>query len=73
MSEPLPTRDHALVEEASAACRRESGGGTTVADIERASDEAERRLVARHAGVRFVFLDPTPGDERARAEAHRPE
>ncbi|MGY1654014.1 cation diffusion facilitator family transporter [Geodermatophilus sp. SYSU D01119] len=45
----------------------------TVADIERASDEAERRLVARHGGVRFVFLDPTPGDGRARAEAHRPE
>ena len=45
----------------------------TVADIERASDEAERRLVARHDGVRFVFLDPTPGDGRARAEAHRPE
>ncbi len=45
----------------------------TVADIERASDEAERRLVARHGGVRFVFLDPTPGDGRARAEARRPE
>jgi cation diffusion facilitator family transporter len=45
----------------------------TVADIERASDEAERRLVAQHDGVRFVFLDPTPGDGRARAEAHRPE
>jgi cation diffusion facilitator family transporter len=45
----------------------------TVADIERASDEAERRLVARHGGVRFVFLDPTPGDGRARAEVHRPE
>ncbi|MGY1785410.1 cation diffusion facilitator family transporter [Geodermatophilus sp. SYSU D00698] len=47
--------------------------GATVADVERASDEAERRLVARHGGVRFVFLDPTPGDGRARAEAHRPE
>jgi len=45
----------------------------TVADVERASDEAERRLVARHGGVRVVFLDPTPGDGRARAEAHRPE
>ncbi|MGY1609845.1 cation diffusion facilitator family transporter [Geodermatophilus sp. SYSU D00700] len=45
----------------------------TVADVERASDEAERRLVARHGGVRFVFLDPTPGDGRARAEADRPE
>lgn len=40
----------------------------TVADVERASDEAERRLVARHPGVRYVFLDPTPGDGRARAE-----
>jgi cation diffusion facilitator family transporter len=40
----------------------------TVADVERASDEAERRLVRRHPGVRYVFLDPTPGDGRARAE-----
>jgi cation diffusion facilitator family transporter len=46
---------------------------STVADIERIADEAERRLVARHAGVRYVFLDPTPGDGRARAEAHRPD
>jgi cation diffusion facilitator family transporter len=37
----------------------------TVADIERAADEAERRLVARHPGVRYVFLDPTPGRGRA--------
>jgi len=44
----------------------------TVADIERAADEAERRLVARHEGVRYVFLDPTRGDGRARARAHRP-
>jgi cation diffusion facilitator family transporter len=42
----------------------------TVADVERASDEAERRLVARHQGVRYVFLDPTPGDGRARADVH---
>ena len=41
----------------------------TVADIERASDEAERRLVARHSGVKYVFLDPTPGDGRARVRA----
>jgi cation diffusion facilitator family transporter len=41
----------------------------TVADIERASDEAERRLVARHPGVRYVFLDPTPGDGRAQVTA----
>jgi cation diffusion facilitator family transporter len=45
---------------------------TTVADIERAADEAERRLVARHEGVRYVFLDPTAGDGRARARAYRP-
>ncbi|WP_199589383.1 cation diffusion facilitator family transporter [Blastococcus sp. TF02A-26] len=45
----------------------------TVADVERASDEAERRLVARHGGVRYVFLDPTPGDGRARAQVHEPE
>ncbi|MCW2700878.1 MAG: Cation diffusion facilitator family transporter [Blastococcus sp.] len=44
----------------------------TVADVERASDEAERRLVARHEGVRYVFLDPTAGDGRAQAQAHRP-
>jgi cation diffusion facilitator family transporter len=42
-------------------------------DIERISDEAEQRLVARHEGVRYVFLDPTAGDGRARAQVHRPE
>jgi cation diffusion facilitator family transporter len=47
--------------------------GATVADIERASDEAERRLVARHPGVRYVFLDPTPGDGRAQVAAPSPE
>src|SRR5215218_8336045 len=31
----------------------------TADDIERTSDEAERRLVSRHEGVRYVFLDPT--------------
>ena len=41
----------------------------TVADVERASDEAERRLVARYPGVRYVFLDPTPGDGRAQVAA----
>jgi cation diffusion facilitator family transporter len=46
---------------------------STVADIEAVADEAERRLVARHAGVRYVFLDPTRGDGSARAEAHRPD
>jgi cation diffusion facilitator family transporter len=43
---------------------------STVADIERIADEAERRLVARHPGVRYVFLDPTAGDGRARADVH---
>jgi cation diffusion facilitator family transporter len=46
---------------------------STVADIERVADEVEKRLVARHEGVRYVFLDPTAGDGRARAEAHRPD
>jgi cation diffusion facilitator family transporter len=41
----------------------------TVADIERAADDAERRLVARHPGVKYVFLDPTPGDGKARVRA----
>ena len=34
----------------------------TANDIEQAADEAERRLVARHSGVRYVFLDPTTSD-----------
>jgi len=42
---------------------------STVADLERAADQAERRLVARHPGVRYVFLDPTPGDGRAQVAA----
>ena len=46
---------------------------STVADIERIADEVEKRLVAKHEGVRYVFLDPTPGDGRARAEAHHPD
>ena len=33
----------------------------TGADIEAASDEAERRLRARYPGIRYVFLDPTRG------------
>jgi cation diffusion facilitator family transporter len=45
----------------------------TVADIERAADEAERRLVARHPAVRYVFLDPTHGDRRARVRAPEPD
>lgn len=31
------------------------------AEIEEASDEAERRLRAHYAGIRYVFLDPTRG------------
>ncbi|HEY4630398.1 MAG TPA: cation transporter, partial [Blastococcus sp.] len=42
----------------------------TADDIEQTSDEAERRLVARHEGVRYVFLDPTAGDDRARMQSH---
>jgi len=42
----------------------------TADDIEQVADEAERRLVGRHEGVRYVFLDPTAGDGRARATAH---
>jgi cation diffusion facilitator family transporter len=45
---------------------------STVADIERVADDAERRLVERHPGVRYVFLDPTRGDGRARADVHPP-
>lgn len=44
----------------------------TVADIERAADEAEKRLVGRHSGVRYVFLDPT-ARRGAQLEARRPE
>jgi len=44
----------------------------TAGDIERISDEAEQRLVARHEGVRYVFLDPTAGNT-ARAQVHLPE
>jgi cation diffusion facilitator family transporter len=45
----------------------------TANDIEQTADEAERRLVARHDGVRYVFLDPTAGDGHAQVQAHRPE
>jgi hypothetical protein len=38
-----------------------------------AHGRGERRLVARHEGVRHVFLDATSGDGRARVEVHRPE
>jgi hypothetical protein len=33
----------------------------TGAQIEAASDDAERRLRARCPGIRYVFLDPTRG------------
>jgi cation diffusion facilitator family transporter len=42
-------------------------------EIERISDEAEQRLLARHEGIRYVFLDPTAGDGRARAQVHQPD
>src|SRR5215218_4931025 len=40
-------------------------------DIERISDEAEQRLLSRHEGVRYVFLDPTAG-HTARAQVRLP-
>jgi cation diffusion facilitator family transporter len=46
---------------------------STVADVERIADEVEKRLVERHEGVQYVFLDPTRGDRPARAQAHRPD
>jgi cation diffusion facilitator family transporter len=46
---------------------------STVADVERTADEVEKRLVQRHEGVQYVFLDPTRGDRPARAQAHRPD
>jgi cation diffusion facilitator family transporter len=45
----------------------------TAGDIERISDEAERRLVSRHEGVRYVFLDPTAGDGKAQAQVQPPQ
>ena len=35
--------------------------GASGAEIEAASDEAERRLRARYSAIRYVFLDPTRG------------
>ncbi len=44
----------------------------SAADIERAADEAERRLRSTFPGVRDVFLDPTPSaDKRIRADEDR--
>jgi cation diffusion facilitator family transporter len=45
----------------------------TADDIEQAADEAERRLVSRHEGVRYVFLDPTKSDRHAQVHAHGPD
>ncbi|MCU1612955.1 MAG: Cation diffusion facilitator family transporter [Frankiales bacterium] len=47
--------------------------GATATDIERTADEAERRLVEEYDGVRYVFLDPTAANARARMQAHRPD
>jgi divalent metal cation (Fe/Co/Zn/Cd) transporter len=33
----------------------------SAAEVEAASDEAERRLRARYPAIRYVFLDPTRG------------
>ena len=41
------------------AAKVEFADGCTTDDVERAADEAERRLVARYPGVEQVFLDPT--------------
>lgn len=44
----------------------------SAADIERAADEAERRLRASFPGVRYVFLDPTPSaDESIQADGSK--
>jgi cation diffusion facilitator family transporter len=39
-------------------------GAYAAADIERAADDAERRLRSLFPGVRYVFLDPTPSAGR---------
>jgi cation diffusion facilitator family transporter len=41
------------------AAKVEFADDATADDIERTADEAERRMIARHPGVRHVFLDPT--------------
>ena len=43
----------------------------TGAQIEAASDEAERRLRARFSGIRYVFLDPTRGRSGGNPPADR--
>jgi cation diffusion facilitator family transporter len=52
------------------AAKVEFRDGCTTDDIERIADEAERRLVARFAGIDYVFLDPTAKvDDGARHRA----
>ena len=46
------------------AAKVEFRDGCTTDDIERAADEAERRLVARFPGIDYVFLDPTANPHR---------
>jgi cation diffusion facilitator family transporter len=41
------------------AAKVEFADEATADDIERTADEAERRMIAGHPGVRHVFLDPT--------------
>jgi cation diffusion facilitator family transporter len=43
-------------------------GAYSAVDIERTADEAERRLRSLFAGVRYVFLDPTPSAGQGRPE-----
>jgi cation diffusion facilitator family transporter len=44
----------------------------TADEIVATADEAERRLVARHEGIRYVYLDPTTSNDDAQVQAHRP-
>jgi divalent metal cation (Fe/Co/Zn/Cd) transporter len=41
------------------AAKVEFQDGCTTDDVERAADEAERRLMALYPGIQYVFLDPT--------------
>jgi len=49
------------------AAKVEFRDGCTTDDIERAADEAERRLVARFPGIEYVFLDPSARPTAAHA------
>ena len=55
------------------AAKVEFRDGCTTDDIERIADEAERRLVARFAGIEYVFLDRHPRSDasRERGSEHR--